>query len=341
MSASDIRATAYSAPRIDRAIEAGARRVDKLCHRGDDIRPGFGQWAGTISFDYPNDQTAQIGRMWLDNHALLSLSAVQLGTQTVPPSAVLLYPNSGPPYNSIQLDRSTGYLLQMGIRSWQNSTMLTGTWGFSPVMTAFGTLTAGIASTDTTLTTSAPHGVGTAILADSEWMLVTGRRVSASPGTLGADLTGAASAQLITVADSSKYALYEEIVIDAERMLVVDSISSTSITVLRAASGTTLAAHTSGTPIFQYRTLIVQRGAWGTTAAAHSTGAAVSDQYVPEPIKALNLAYALDQYYQEGAAYARVVGEGENAQQAYGRAVSDLADEVSVTYGRRNRTRVV
>src|ERR1700748_1036082 len=323
MSASDIRATAYSAPRIDRAIEAGARRGGKLCQRGDDIRPGFGQWAGTISFDYPNDQTAQIGRMWLDNHALLSLSAVQLGTQTVPPSAVLLYPNSGPPYNSIQLDRSTGYLLQMGIRSWQNSTMLTGTWGFRPV------------------TTSAPHGVGTAILADSEWMLVTGRRVSASPGTLGADLTGAASAQLITVADSSKYALYEEIVIDAERMLVVDSISSTSITVLRAASGTTLAAHTSGTPIFQYRTLIVQRGAWGTTAAAHSTGAAVSDQYVPEPVKALNLAYALDEYYQEGAAYARVVGEGENAQQAYGRAVSDLADEVSVTYGRRNRTRAV
>jgi hypothetical protein len=341
MSASDIKATAYSGPRIDRAIEAGARRVDKLCHRGDNTRPGFGQWTGSLSFDYPNDQSARVGRLWLDEQSLLTCTALVSGTQPVPPSAVLLYPNSGPPYSRIEMDRSTAYALAMGVRSWQNSIVITGTWGFSPVTLPFGTLVGSIGTTDTTFAASAPHGVGTAILADSEWMLVTGKRVSASPGNLTADLAAANSAQTITIADSTKYAFYEEIVIDAERMMIVDIPTSTTLTVLRAYSGSTLASHTNGTAVFQYRTLVAQRGAWGTSAASHSAGTVLADQYVPEPVKALNLAYALDQYYQEGAAYARMVGEGENAQQAYGRAVGDLADEVRFAYGRSHRQRAV
>ncbi len=48
----------------------------------------------------------------------------------------------------------------------------------------------------------------------------------------------------------------------------------------------------------------------------------------PAPIRQLARAYALDQLQQEGSAYARTVGAGDNERAATGRAIAALEDTV-------------
>jgi hypothetical protein len=117
-----------------------------------------------------------------------------------------------------------------------------------------------------------------------------------------------ASDVTIAVTTGTSYTVGEILLLDSERMLIVD-IAGNNLTVKRAWDGTVLAAHT-GSTIYAPRRLTVTRGAVGTTAATHSNGAAITRHVVPGLIKELCVAEALNTLLQETGGYSRVIGTG-------------------------------
>ncbi|PZT70197.1 hypothetical protein DN402_31760 [Streptomyces sp. SW4] len=97
--------------------------------------------------------------------------------------------------------------------------------------------------------TSAAVGVGSVLRVGSERMLVTGRTMAATGQTLAADLTVQKKDVTVTVADASGFAVDETVLIDAERMLIVD-IAGNTLIVERAVDGSVLAAHTTGAALY-------------------------------------------------------------------------------------------
>ena len=114
-----------------------------------------------------------------------------------------------------------------------------------------------------------PTGVGYTILIDSEQMVVTDHLALT---TLSGNITSAQTT--VGVADSSNIPAGVTILIDAERM-VVTSKSGNTLTVTRAANGTTAAPHVAGAIVKAGNSLTVTRAANSTTAASHSTAASL------------------------------------------------------------------
>ena len=71
-------------------------------------------------------------------------------------------------------------------------------------------------------------------------------------------------------ASGSGFNVGEVILVDSERMLIVD-IAGNYLTVKRAWDGSVLAIHSTGADIYTLRLLTVTRGALGTTAGTHDT----------------------------------------------------------------------
>jgi hypothetical protein len=109
-------------------------------------------------------------------------------------------------------------------------------------------------------------------------MLVTDRAMTQA-GTLTLSGTGVTTAfnsdNTLAVGGAGTLHVGETILIDAERMVVVDT-SGSSYIVDRARDGSVLATHTAGATISALRLLTVMRGALGTTAATHTNTTAVS-----------------------------------------------------------------
>lgn len=336
MASPDIRVTAYAAPRIDAAIEASSRSVDRLCHVADN---GFVPVTGSRSFPYPNTQNADSGRLWLDQHRLISLISMTSGGITVPvPGNVFLEPvNSGPPYTYIEINRATSSALAAGSGTGQRSIVLTGVWGNRADEAPAGLLVGSPNASVTTVTVDFGAEVGDLLRVDTERLQVTEKAWISSAQT--GSLTAAINDQLLVVANGALFTVGEELLLDAERVKIRDVAGNTLI-VQRAWSGSVLAAHTTAT-VFWARSLTVIRGAFGTTAAGHSSGAAVVRHLVPGPIEELSRAYTLDTFYQQGAGYARAVGTQDAQRQATGRAIKDLEERVYGNYGRMVRVRAV
>ena len=332
----DIRVTAYAAPRIDRAIESGSRKVDRLCHVADN---GFAPVAGSRSFPYPNTQNADSGRLWLDQHRLISLNSMTSGGITVPvPGNVFLEPvNSGPPYTYIEINRATSSALAAGTGTGQRSLVLTGVWGHRADEAAAGTLASSPNASTTAVTVDFAAEVGDLLRVDTERLQVVEKSWVTSAQT--GSLTAAINDQLLAVANGALFVTGEELLLDAERVKIRD-IAGNTLIVQRAWSGSVLAAHTAAT-VFWARSLTVVRGAFGTTAAAHTAGAAAVRHVVPGPVEELSRAYALDAYFQAGSGYARTVGSGDNVQNARSRSIADLEQQVYGNYGRMARARAV
>lgn len=336
MASPDIRVTAYAAPRIDAAIEASSRNVDRLCHVVDN---GFVPVTGSRSFPYPNTQNADSGRLWLDQHRLISLNSMTSGGVTVPvPGNVFLEPvNSGPPYTYIEINRATSSALAAGSGTGQRALVLTGVWGNRADEAAAGTITTSPNTSVTTISVDFAAEVGDLLRVDTERMQVIEKAWASSAQT--GSLTAALNDQSLTVANGALFVAGEELLLDAERVKIRD-IAGNNLIVQRAWSGSLLAAHTAVT-VFWARSLTVTRGAFGTTAAAHSSGATVARHLVPGPVEELSRAYALDTFYQQGAGYARAVGTQDAQRQATGRAIADLEQRVYGNYGRMARARAV
>lgn len=336
--AMDSKSTAYNNDRVDRAIKAATDSIEGLCHRR------FYPEIGTRSFAWPNAQNAGPGRLWLDENELVSVTSVVAGGITIPSTDYYLEPNeAGPPYNLLEINRATSSAFSAGATS-QRSIIITGLWAGCPVdEEPAGALGEALDTSETAVdvTDSTVIGVGQILRVDSERMIVTGKRMIATGQTvLTTALTNLDNNVSVLVTDGTAFAYDETILVDSERMRIVD-IAGNTLTVKRAYDGSVLAAHSVGAAIYAPRTLVVQRGALGTTAAEHLTAAPVVKFLPPALVSDLAVAEAENTLHQQAAGYVRLAGSGDATREAFARGLQDLRDQVYIRFGRKVRIGVV
>jgi hypothetical protein len=334
----DVKETARSNDRIDRAIEAASRTIEDDCHRK------FFPAQATRYFDWPNQQTARPWRLWLDANEIISVTVLASGGTTIAPGDYLLEPNQyGPPYNRIEINLGSSAAYDGG-DTHQRDIQVTGLFGYRNDETLLGATAEALDATepgvDVDAATSAAVGVGSLVRVDSERMIVTARAQLDTGQNLGGNLTAANNDVTIPVASGPAFAVGEVILIDSEKMRI-DEIAGNSLTVTRPWDGTTLAAHTTGADVYAPRTLTVERGVLGTTAATHGSGSAVSRWNPPGPVRQLALAEALNDLLQGRSGYARTAGSGEGEREMTGRGLDALRKRVYKSHGRKARTRAV
>lgn len=332
MRAADIKASAYVTADVDRAIESGARDVDRLLGLGDANRPGLAPWYGALTFDRPVLNNESNFRFWLKRHRLIRLDAVVSGGTDITTSVLPWPSESGPPYSAIDVDRSTdaSFTIESGIG--QRSLVAVGLWGQTEQerTNLAWELGSSPSAAATAVTIHAPIGVGAVVRIGDERMIVTERSwlSSGQTGTLAASV----NAQALSVSDGTAFFTGETLLMESERLLVQD-IAGNTLIVRRQADGSTLAAHTSAT-IYYGRSCTVERGALGTTADTHTSGAQIYVWQPPTLAEKLNVAYALDGRAQEVSAYARTVGVGDNVRNASGAGLRNLENDVREALGR-------
>lgn len=329
-SALDINETARANRLVDRCIAAAARSINGALRRPFGFYPQY----ATRSFDWPGIDRAQSGRLWLDEHFLISLTSLSSGGSAVDPADIVLYPTGGPPYDRIELSRA-------GAGSWsagdttQNVIEATGWWGENDDQATAGTLAATCDDTAATINIgpTADIGVGSLLTIGTERLIVTGRRMLDTGDTLTAALGADVTDTLLSGQDPSVFVEDDMVQIGAERMRV-DEILDDTIAVTRAVDGSALATHTIGSTIYAPRRLAVERGSVGTTATGHTAADPITVWVPPALISELCEAEALNAVLQKGAGYAGVSRSGDSKNDATGKALEDLRDRVEQAYGR-------
>jgi hypothetical protein len=331
MTALDVKPSAYMRREVDRAARAGSRACEGRLHRI------FYPEILTRQFDWPNSQGGPDSRLWFDERSLISLTSITSGGVTIPNASAQLRPDlSGPPYSHIDLDRNTSSAYSGGP---QRAVSITGLWGYRNDERQIGTSLIIASTSATSITVSTPVDVGSVLRIDSERMRVTGK-TWALAGQTTPTISADKASTSFSLADVSGFSFGETILIDAERMEIVD-IAGNLLIVRRAAGGSVLAAHTAGTQVYVERALTVARGALGTTAATHAAAAPVFLWEVPSMVKELSQAYAEDIFLQRNSGYARTVGTGDSERQVSGRSIKGIEDRAFAIYGRGARMRAV
>jgi hypothetical protein len=336
----DVKETARSNAKIDRALADATETVEGLTHRV------FYPVQDTRKFDWPPRSGATPWILRLDANELISVTSLTSGSVTIAPGDYLLRradDKAEPPYTRIEINLGSNASFSGG-RTYQQDIILTGLFGYRNDETAAGTLAAQVASPSATTITvdgpaSAALGIGSLLRIDNERMIVTGRSMLDTGQGFGDSMTAANNDVGVGAANGSAYAVGEVILRDSERMLIVD-IAGNLLTVTRAWDGTVLAAHTDSA-IYAPRVLTVVRGALGTTAATHNNAASVYRWDAPGSVRQLCVAEALTDLLQGRSGYARTAGSGENEREASGRGLKDLRDRVYTSHGRKARTRAV
>ena len=334
----DVKETARSNARIDRALADATDAVHGLCKRV------FYPTLATRSWNWPNSQSGTSWRLWLDASEVISVTTLTSGGTTIAASDFLLEPNQyGPPYSHIEINLGSNAAFGGG-STHQRDITITGLFGYRNDETTAGTTVEALDTSETGIdvdaATSAAVGVGSLLRIDSERVIVTARTNLDTGQTLGGSITNVNNIVTVAVQSGAAFAAGETILIDSERMLVED-IAGNNLTVRRAWDGSTIAAHTAGAAIYAPRTLTVERGALGTTAATHSSGATVYRWDPPGPVRQLCVAEALTDLLQGRSGYARTAGSGESEREMSGRGLKDLRDRVYASHGRKGRTRAV
>lgn len=339
----DFAETSRSNARVDRAIEAASRSIEGLLHRR------FYPEIATRYFDWP-DQYARPWRLWLDDSELISVTALSSGGTTIPSTDYLLEPNRfGPPYSRVDINLGTGSAFGGGSTP-QRDITITGLWGYRNDETLVATAAGAISSSATTLTVSESSriGVGQLLRIGTERLTVTERSMASTGQTLQTPIDAQQKTVTLPVTSGGAFAVDEVVLLDAERMLIVD-IAGNNLIVKRAWDGSVLAAH-AGSTIYALRALTVTRGALGTTAAGISQGDAVYRWDPPGPVESLCIAEALVDLLQKASGYARTTGVGTASRQVgggnvtktqYGVGIDDLRDQAVTSHGRKARHRGV
>lgn len=343
MRAVDSKLTARNAGQIDRQLQTASRDVEKLCHRR------FYPQVDTRYFDWPSPQYGTSWRLWLDDSELISLTTLSSAGTAIDTADVLLEPNrSGPPYSRLELNIGTDAVFGGGDTS-QRSIAVTGLWGYTNDESPAGALAAAMpdgagATATVNAAGAAALGVGSVIRIDSERCLVTGRSMADTGQTLSAPgLDAQTKTVTVPVPDGTEFTVDEILLIDAERMLIVD-IAGDNCIVKRAWDGSVLAAHTAGAAIYALRALTVNRGALGTTAAAHANAAPVYRWQPPALVEQLVIAEAISGLGAETSGYTKAArsgsdGNGERARDTS--ALATLRQSVYDALGRKGRVRSV
>lgn len=322
--------------RIDRAIAAGARDIEGLCHRT------FYPWTGTRYFDWPSTTERGSDSIWLDNNEVRVLTALVSGGVTIAPADYFLEPNGdGPPYNRLTVNRGTSTSFSVGSTS-QRSLGLTGEFGGPCGELLGGTATDPVNASATvlSLSDSSAVGVGDLIRVDTERMFVTDKLQVSTGQTLGATITAAVNIVTVAVQSGAAFVAGEQITIDAEQMFI-DMVVGNNLVVKRAFGASVLAAHTLGATIYAARQAVVARGAVGTTAASHLDNAPIYKNDPPALAREANVALALGIVQQGAAGYARTAGSGDNERESGGRGIQAIMDDLYRAYGRKGRMRSI
>lgn len=330
----DYAETARNNAAVDRALAAASRQVDRLCNRR-----GFWPLLTTRRLDWPAPQSPTPGRLWLGSDRLITLTGITSGGTAIPTASVMLYPDEGPPYSRVELDRSTTAEFGLGQTS-QKDIAITGVWGETLDTDPAGLLAAAVSSTSATAVTLSDGStvdVGDLIAVDTERMLVTGKTMTAAAGLTvgGAGLAASATSTALTVTGGT-VAAGEVLLVDSERLLVVDFAGGVAI-VKRAWDGTALAVHAASASILTARALTVVRGYGGTTPATHALNAAVARQAYPDLVVQLTVAEAVAALQAEGTGWARTAGAGERSQNVVAGGLEGLRQDVVEAHGRRIR----
>jgi hypothetical protein len=343
MRALDVKLTARNSAQIDRALESASRDVESLCHRTT-----FAPTTATKSFDYPGSQYARPWILRLDANELISVTTLTSGGTTIAAADYFLEPNQyGSPFSRIEIDLDSSAAFSSG-DTHQRAIVVTGLWGYRNDETSVGTLTAAVSTTTATTVSvdaaaSALLGVGSVLRIDSERLLVTGRTMADTGQNVGgAGLTAQQNSVTLTVTDGTAFAVDEVLLVESERMLVVD-IAGNNLTVIRAWDGSIIAAHAAGVDIYAPRTLTVTRGALGTTAATHTSGATVVRWDPPGLVRDLVIADAMNRVLQEQAGYARTSKTSTGAKSVSVETLSleALRTQTYNAHGRKGRMRGV
>ena len=315
----DAKETARNDAAVDRALEAASRAVESL------VRRSFHPWVGTHRYDYPGSSY----RLELDDW-LADMDALSSGGVSISTSDVVLYPDDGPPYRRLELDKGTSSSFDIGDTD-QQAIAVTGTWGWSLDSVAAGSLAEALDDSETgvDVSDSSGIGVGDLLLVDSEWLEVTGRSMLSTAQTNTTPLTATMTDNIVTVTTGSAFHSGEVLLLGAEKVFV-DEIAGNSLTVRRAWDGTTLAAHTGAT-IYAPRTLTVVRGAVGSTAASHLTSTALTRWTAPGDVVALV----------QAEAEAILLGSSSGWSKDRSTALDDLRRRVYETYANRCRTEAI
>lgn len=343
----DYKETARNDAQVDRAIDSASRAVEGLLHRR------FYPQTATRYFDWPNAQYARPWRLWLDANELISVTTLASGGRTIAPADYFLRRGDDrdePPYTFIELDLDADAAFGVG-PTHQRDIAITGVFGYGADTERAGALAEALDTSETgvDVTDSSVVGVGDLLLVDSERMVVTGKTMADTGVDLatGSDLSASnADVSIIMSTTTGAPVAGESILVDSERMLVMD-VAGTTLTVKRAWDGSVLASHAAGASIWAPRTLTVARGALGTTAASHDSGAAVARHVPPGLVSELCVAYALNTLLQRQSGYARVAGVkggatvDANARDSTGRGIPALEADAVRAYGRKARIRAV
>lgn len=334
----DMSPTGYDTAAIDRAAMSGTAAVETLTRRV------FWPEVGTRVFDWPAPgATVPAYRLYLDGeHSELASAATGLesGGTTLDVADTIAGPaDLGPPYSWLDLDTSTSAAYDSGA-TWQSSTTVSGTFAGCAVRTrTIGTITAAVDTTVTAVPVDGPAaaevGCGDLLNVGTERMLVTGRTWTDTgvTVTLADDSTAAA-----TAFTGSGFAVGERLLVDGERMRVVD-VAGTTVHVQRGIDGTQLDAHT-GAAVYASRSLIVQRGYGGTTAAAHDDDTACALQVYPPLVVELALAEALVAKTQQAGAYSRPQGPDASARPVPSGTLTDVRARCEAAHRRYRQAAV-
>jgi hypothetical protein len=332
-SALDFKETARNNVQIDRLIDSASRSIEGLTHRK------FYPWTGTKVLDWPSPDSVAGYRLWLNQFEVISVSSLTSGGISLAGKYFLEPASSGPPFTHIDIDISSGGFFQPG-STWQHSVSLTGVFGGSPIdEESAGILAGALDSTQVSIniSNSAVAGVGDLVRVDQERMQVRGKLMLTTAQTLQAALGASNGETGVSVTTGTAYAVGETILLDAEKMLIVD-IAGNTLIVKRAWDGSVLATH-AGSTIYAPRTLLVTRGVLGTTAATHLSAAVVNKYLFPSLVRQLAIAEAVSGLQQEGSAYGRTIGSGDNQREAAGKGIADLREQVYTVHGRKVRMR--
>ncbi|SDU42605.1 hypothetical protein [Jiangella alkaliphila] len=335
MGALDVKVTARAERDVDRAAANAVGAVDALTRRR------FHPWTGTRYFDWPSRDQPTPWRLWLGQNLLVTATTVHSAAVLLDPADYFLEPvNDGPPYDRLELNRANSVAFGGG-PTYQRTVEIAGVWAGAPVVEVpIGVLAGALspdpmASANITLTTP-QVGVGDVLRIGSERVSVRELTMVDTGQDLATPLSASAAGTLVAVADGDAFAAGQTILLDAERMLVVD-VAGNNLVVKRSWDGTVLAAHT-GSSIFSRTGLDLVRGQLGTAAAAHDSGATIYRWEPPALINSLAIAESINQLRQENTGYTDTV---DNQNEWNTSALHKLREDAAAEWGRRARTAAI
>jgi hypothetical protein len=342
LAALDAADSARTHAKLDQALQAATETINGACLRGGTAHPHFYPVLATRYFPWPGYDHTDSRRLYLNGDELISVVSIVAGGNTWTAADYSLEPDDGPPYDEIVINPS-------GVNAFESTSTepperaiaITGLFGYRNDETPAGALEDAVndSATTFTVTDGSLVGIGDLIRCDSERMVVTGRAlVDSTQNTTGA-LTASKADSTVGVASGAGFHVGEEIVIDAERMLITD-IAGNNLIVKRAWVGTTLATHANPSDVYVSRSLTVARGSCGTTAAAHLDAAALVRWVPPSLISQWCEALAVARFEQGSAAYAATVGTGESSRNEAGGGMATLEADAMARYARYRYTAV-